>query len=251
MIFRVFLLIGLLGISSTGFSSDTEKEGEEKEESYGLLSPQAPKFWVVNFGTAMTLPKGKVGFAAGLGGQLVYLGEPRQLSAFFMIPHAGFRYGLGSRVDAGLRLAPIPLPFATVGPGFGINLDAKYWFTNKENKFQSSVVFGFGGSHVHIEGVNRLAYSPNLAWLGTVRINDNMDFTVMARGVHLAIPTATGGSENNFVNILGPSFGLRRSINSTMSILPEEGCYWYDGQMGGVPKNGPGFQYGIMIATSF
>jgi hypothetical protein len=49
-----------------------------------------------------------------------------------------------------------------------------------------------------------------------VRLSDRTDFTTMARAVHLAIPTATGGSGSNFVNILGPSFGLRRSINPTM-----------------------------------
>ncbi|WP_133299907.1 hypothetical protein [Larkinella punicea] len=82
------------------------------------LAPQHPKkplFWVVNFGTARTLSPKKIGFAAGMGGQVVVLGDPRKTSAFFTIPHAGF------------RLAPIPLPFASVGPGFGINLDAKYY----------------------------------------------------------------------------------------------------------------------------
>jgi hypothetical protein len=88
-----------------------------------------PQFWVVNFGTARTVAPRRFGFAAGMGGQVVLLGNPRQASAFFTIPHAGFRLGLSPRLDTGLRLAPIPLPFATVGPGFGINLDAKYCFT--------------------------------------------------------------------------------------------------------------------------
>jgi hypothetical protein len=251
MLLRILILSSLVIFSLPGFSSNGSKNENEEEESLKFFSPQSPKFWVVNFGTAMTLPKGKFGFAAGLGGQIVYLGDPKQPSAFFTIPHAGFRYGLGNRIDAGLRLAPIPLPYSAVGPGFGVNLDAKYWFTNKESKFQSSIVLGLGGAHVMIEGSNRFAYSPNVALLGTIRINEKTDFTTMARAVHLAIPTATGGSESNFVNILGPSFGLRRSINSTMSILPEVGCYWYDGAVLGVPKRGPGFQYGIMIATSF
>jgi hypothetical protein len=49
-------------------------------------------FWVVNFGTAKTLHKGKFGFAAGMGGQMVFLGQPKLTSGFFTIPHAGFRY---------------------------------------------------------------------------------------------------------------------------------------------------------------
>ena len=237
--------------SSDVDSPSTRAHDGQEDVTREPSSPQSPKFWVVNFGTATTLRKGKVGFAAGLGGQMVFLGSPREPSAFLTIPHAGFRYGVGDRTDVGLRLAPVPLPFSSVGPGFGVNVDAKYWFTNKASRLQSSVVLGLGGAHVLIEGRNRLAYSPNVALLGTVRVSDKADFTAMARAVHLAIPTAAGGSGSNFVNILGPSFGLRRSINSAVSILPEVGAYWYDGQIGGVSKNGPGFQYGVMLATSF
>ena len=214
-------------------------------------SPRSPKLWVVNFGTAMTLPKGKIGFAAGLGGQVVFLGTPREPSAFLTIPHAGFRYGLGDRADVGLRLAPVPLPFSSVGPGFGVNVDTKYRLTTKARRVQSSVVLGLGGAHVLIEGSSRLAYSPNAALLGTVRVTDRADFTAMARAVHLAIPTAAGGARSNFVNIVGPSFGVRRGITPAVSILPEVGAYWYDGQIRGVSKRGPGFQYGVMLATSF
>ncbi|WP_426061698.1 hypothetical protein [Hymenobacter sp. B1770] len=116
-------------------------------------------FWVVNFGTAHTLPSQRIGFAAGMGGQMVFLGSPQRTSAFFTIPHAGFRLGLADRVDAGLRLAPIPLPFSTVGPGFGVNLDVKYCFTKPESKVD--VVLGAGGAHVLIEDQSRFAYSPN------------------------------------------------------------------------------------------
>lgn len=98
---------------------------------------------------------------------------------------------------------------------------------------------------------NRFAYSPNAALLGTVRLSDRTDFTTMARAVHLAIPSATGGASTNFVNIFGTSFGWRRTLTPTISLLPEVGAYWYDGQIGGVSKKGPGFQYGIMLATSF
>ena len=77
-----------------------------------LIPTNSFGFWVVNFGTARTLHKGKFGFAAGMGGQMVFLGQPKLTSGFFTIPHAGFRYGLGERIDAGLRLAPIPLPFS-------------------------------------------------------------------------------------------------------------------------------------------
>jgi hypothetical protein len=129
-------------------------------------------FWVVNFGTARTIPRRKFGFAAGMGGQMVFLGTPRKTSAFFTIPHAGFRYGLAEKLDAGLRLAPIPLPFSTVGPGFGINLDVKYWLTKPESKIDFAVDAGFGGAHVLIEDQNRFAYSPNAAFMLTFNSNE-------------------------------------------------------------------------------
>jgi hypothetical protein len=216
-----------------------------------IIPLQVSAFWVVNFGTARTIQPGKIGFAAGLGGQMVFLGEPRLTSAFFTIPHAGFRYGLANKLDAGLRLAPIPLPFATVGPGFGVNLDAKYWFTNPESKIDLAVVLGAGGAHVLIEANTRLAYSPNAALLATWHANETTALTIMGRYVNLAIPTAPEGTGGNYVNIAGVSLGLKKEIRPNITILPEIGAYWYDGQIARVSKAGPGFQYGVMIATSF
>jgi hypothetical protein len=211
---------------------------------------RSPKFWVVNFGTARTLKKGKFGFAAGLGGQMVFLGDPKKTSAFFTIPHAGFRYGLSKKIDVGLRLAPIPLPFATVGPGFGINLDAKICLTKPESKVDLALVAGLGGAHVLIEDKTRYAYSPNVALLNSYLLNEKTYFTVMGRFVHLAIPTAPKGEKANFVNISGISFGIKKEIRPNIAILPEIGTYWYQGKLTGVSKNGLGLQYGIMISTS-
>jgi len=239
-------------VCSASPSLATDGTNPEKEKTSKPLRISRTQFWVVNFGTARTLAPGKVGFAAGLGGQMVFVGEPRKMSAFFMIPHAGFRLGLGKNIDAGLRLAPIPLPFASVGPGFGINLDVKYCFTkDPERTYAFSAIVGLGGSHVIIEEQKRYAYSPNAALLATRRVNEKTHLTTMARYVNLAIPSAAGGSSSNFVNIAGLSLGLKKDIRSNISILPEVGAYWYAGEIGGVEKSGPGFQYGIMIATSF
>jgi hypothetical protein len=210
-----------------------------------------PTFWVVNFGTAKPLKKKRFGFAAGMGGQMVFLGDPTKTSAFFTIPHAGFRYGVSNRVDIGLRLAPIPLPFATVGPGFGVNLDGKILLTKPNAKVDFAAVVGFGGAHVLIEDVSRFAYSPNFALLNSYKINEATYFTIMARYVHLAITTALGGSKANFVNISGVSFGLKKEIRPNISLLPEIGTYLYQGKILGVSKNGIGLQYGMMISTSF
>lgn len=217
-----------------------------------VVSPiSSHAFWVVNFGIARTLLQGKIGFAAGMGGQVVRLGTPRSTSAFFTIPHAGFRYGITNRLDIGLRLAPIPLPFATVGPGFGVNIDLKYCLTKPGSKFDFAVVGGFGGAHVLIEGNTRYAISPNAALLGTYNINTTTQLTGMARYVNLVIPSAPKGSSGNYVNIAGFSLGLRKEIRPNISILPEIGVYNYNGKINGTAKAGPGFQYGLMIATSF
>lgn len=232
-------------------SSSQESSPMRWQPTASLKASLGPQFWVVNFGTARTLAVGKFGFAAGLGGQMVFLGEPRQTSAFFTIPHAGFRYGIAKRLDAGLRLAPIPLPFATVGPGFGINLDAKYCFTKADSKVDFSLVLGIGGAHVLIEDVNRYAYSPNIALLNSYALSESTFLTFMARYVNMAIPTAPEGAEANFVNIAGLSVGLKKDIRSNIAILPEVGAYSYQGQIVGVDKSGIGFQYGVMIATSF
>lgn len=215
------------------------------------IPTQSFAIWVVNFGTARTLAPGRIGFAAGMGGQVVFLGEPQKTSAFFTIPHAGFRFGLLPRLDAGLRLAPIPLPFSTVGPGFGINLDAKYRLTSLKSKVDFALIGGLGGAHVLIEDVARYAYSPNGAALTTYNISETIHLTAMARYVHLAIPTATDGAKGNFVNIAGISLGLKKDIRPNISILPEIGAYHYDGQIRSTSKKGPGFQYGFMIAATF
>jgi hypothetical protein len=214
-------------------------------------SPTKPTFWVVNFGTARTLPKGRIGFAAGIGGQVVLIGDPQKASAFFSIPHAGFRFGLARRLDAGLRLAPIPLPYATVGPGFGVNLDVKYLLTKPDSKVDFSLVLGAGGAHVLIDEKARYAYSPNVALLNSYHLAGTTVLTLMGRYVYLGIPSAPEGAKANFVNITGLSVGLKKDLKPNIALLPEIGAYWYEGKIAGVRKAGPGFQYGIMLATSF
>lgn len=208
-------------------------------------------FWVVNFGPATTLPKGRVGFAAGMGGQAVFAGSPRKANAFFLIPHAGLRVGLAERVDVGWRLAPVPLPFSTVGPGFGANLDAKLRLTDAAAKVQLALIGGLGFAHVLVQDNNRFAWSPNAAGLVTFRTSEKVQLTAMARYVYLAIPTAPGGSTNNFVHIAGASVGLKIDAFGPVALLPEVGAYWYEGRLDGVRTAGPGFQYGLMLATSF
>jgi hypothetical protein len=215
------------------------------------IPQQAHAIWVVNFGPAKTLPRGRVGFAAGMGGQAVFVGDPLQANAFFFIPHAGLRVGLAERVDIGWRLAPVPLPFATVGPGFGANIDTKVHVTPADSKVQLSLIGGIGLAHVLVLNEHRIAWSPNGAALVSFHLNDTITLTTMGRYVYLAIPTAPGGSASNFVHIAGPSLGLKIDVLPRVSVLPEIGGYWYEGRMNDVRTSGPGFQYGVMLATSF
>lgn len=217
-----------------------------------VLAPRtASAFWVVNFGPAEPLPPRKIGFAAGVGGQAVFTGTPTRANAFFTIPHAGLRVGLVDRVDVGLRLAPIPLPFSTVGPSFGVNLDGKARFTNAGSKVAFALVAGAGAGHVLVLDENRVAISPNGAALLTFHTGETTRLTFMGRYVYLGIPTAKGGAGDNFVHIAGTSVGFKVDIAPKIALLPEVGAYWYEGRIADVRTSGPGFQYGIMLGTAF
>jgi hypothetical protein len=206
---------------------------------------------VVNFGPAKPISRDKIGFAAGMGGQMVFVGDPVEKNGFFFIPHAGLRIGVASRFDMGVRLAPVPLPFSTVGPGFGANLDGKLLLSPLEAGVQISLIAGAGLAHVMVRDDRRFAWSPNAAGLITFRAQEPVQLTAMGRYVYLAIPTATGGSSDNFVHIAGASFGAKIDAWKPVAILPEVGVYWYQGELHGADASGPGFQYGLMLATSF
>jgi hypothetical protein len=116
---------------------------------------------------------------------------------------------------------------------------------------QFALIAGIGGAHVLIRNTNRYAWSPNGAALTTFKLGKHDQLTFMARYVHLRIPTATGGGRANQVNISGVSAGLKHQLTPNISLLPEVGVYWYEGSIGDVRTSGPGFQYGLMLATSF
>ena len=216
-----------------------------------LAPATSQAFWVVNFGTAKTLPRGKAGFAAGLGGQMVFAGDPVEKNGFFLIPHAGLRLGLAERIDFGVRLAPVPLPFSTVGPSFGVNLDGKLRLTPADAAVQLAIIAGAGFAHVLVRDDHRFAWSPNAAALVTFRAQEAVPITVMGRYVYLGVPTASGGDSGNHVHIAGTSLGAKWDAWSPVSVLPEVGVYWYEGRLGGARMSGPGFQYGLMLATTF
>ena len=151
----------------------------------------------------------------------------------------------------GLRLAPVPLPYSTVGPSFGANVDAKVRVTPRDAPVQAAAVLGVGGAHVLVLDQNRAAASINGALLLTFGLSKHVHLTTMGRYVYLAIPTARGGPTANLVHIAGSSAGLKIDIAPKIALLPEVGGYWYEGRIGDRRTSGPGFQYGLMLATSF
>lgn len=188
-------------------------------------SSPASAIWVVNFGTAETLPPRRIGFAAGMGGQAVFAGDPAKANANFIIPHAGVRVGVLDRLDFGWRLALVPLPYSTAGPGFGANLDAKLRLTNAGANVAVALVAGAGLAHVLVRDDNEVALSPNGAGLLTFRTTEKTHLTLMARYVYLAIPTAPGSPVQNFVHITGSSVGMKIAPLPHLSVLPEVGAY--------------------------
>lgn len=205
----------------------------------------------MNFGPAGTLPPGRVGFAAGMGGQAIFAGEPTKASANFFIPHAGLRLGLLERLDAGWRLAPVPLPYSSVGPGFGANIDVKLRLTEADADIGVAIIAGAGMAHVLVLDDNKVALSPNGAALLTFRTSEKTQLTFMGRYVYLGIPTAPGGASDNFVHVAGTSAGMKIDGIPHVAVLPEIGAYWYEGRIVDRRTSGPGFQYGIMLATTF
>jgi hypothetical protein len=216
-----------------------------------LYVPAVSAFWVVNFGPAQTLEKGQFAMVAGTGGQYVAVGDPTTDNSIFFIPHAGIRYGFTEWMDAGYRLAPLPLPFTAEAPPLGGNLDAKFFFGDREAKWKFSTLVGAGIAHVQVFNEHRMAYSPNTAALITRSFDNGVDFTTMLRYVWLGIPSAPGGAEDNRVSIAGVSWGLKIPLGERLSLLPEIGAYHYNGRLRGEAADGFAVQYGIVLATSF
>jgi hypothetical protein len=137
---------------------------------------------------------------------------------------------------------------STVGPGFGANLDAKVRLTDDDSDVSFALIAGVGFAHVLIQDASRFAWSPNGAALLSFRLEPTLHMTFMARYVYLAIPSAAGryGSE-----LRAHLAGWKIDVAERISLLPEIGAYWYEGRIDGTRTSGPGFQYGVMLATSF
>ena len=207
-------------------------------------------FWVVNFGPAAPVQPGHVAFVGGMGGQVVFAGEPTRTSAVFFIPHAGLRVGLFERLDVGFRLAPLPLPYASVGPGLGGNFDVKVLLTPRAWRWHIALDVGAGIAHARINNQGRLAWSPNGAALVSARLGQTTWLTFMARYAYIGITSAAGGEGANHVHVVGGSVGLRLQLTERVALMPELGVYRYIGAIGGQGGNGFAGQYGVVLGAS-
>ncbi len=210
----------------------------------------AHAFWVVNFGPAAPLNPGHLAFVGGMGGQVVRSGDPARTSAVFFIPHAGIRVGLLPFLDVGLRLAPLPLPYASVGPGLGGNLDVKVLLTPRAWRWHLALDVGAGVAHALVNDHGRFAWSPNAALLLSTGLGNSTQLTFMARYAYIGIPSAMGGQDANYVHVVGGSVGLRFRLNERIALMPELGAYRYLGAIGGQEVNGFAGQYGVVLGAT-
>jgi hypothetical protein len=216
----------------------------------GTLPRVGHAFWVVNFGPAAPAQPGHLAFVGGMGGQVVFAGEPTRTSAVFFIPHAGLRVGLLDHLDVGFRLAPLPLPYGTVGPGLGGNIDVKVLVTPRAWRWHFALDAGAGLAHALVNDQGRVAWSPNAAALLSARLGERTWLTFMARYAYIGITSATGGESANHVHVVGGTAGLRLQLTERVALMPELGAFRYLGAIGGQEVNGVAGQYGIVLGAS-
>ncbi len=214
----------------------------------GMFSPKASAFWLLGFSSADTLPTGGFGVIAGTGGQLSQVGQDSKNSSTAFIPHAGFRYGMTDDFDLGYRLTQVTLPFASVGPTLGSEVDGKYRLTAPDNQVQMAIVGGFAYSSLDISGESKTAWSPGSDFVISEVLNQKYTVFSELRYVYTAIPTAPGGVSNNYFSATGVGVGMKIRLTPQTSLVPEIGFFHLNGQMLGANANGTAFQIGAVLS---
>jgi hypothetical protein len=217
-----------------------------------LAAPrQADAFWLLGFSTADTLPAGDFAAIAGTGGQYSSVGDPRRSSFTGFLPHAGIRVGITDGLDIGYRLTQVALPFSSVGPSLGGEIDLKYRLTPADSPWQVALVGGMAYSYLEISGQSRDAWSPGIDLVVSHVLSPTYAAITEFRYVYTAIPSAVGGQGGNHLNAAGMDLGMRIRINDRVSLVPEVGLFDFAGQMSGRGANGIGAQYGAVLAFRF
>lgn len=213
------------------------------------VSFETSAFWLLGFSDANTLPTGALGMIAGTGAQYANVGNPAKSSSTVFLPHAGFRYGLSDNLDVGYRLTTVALPYTSVGPTLGSEIDLKYRFTRPDASWQGAFVVGGAYSYLDISGQSKSAWSPGFDFVFSKYLNEKYTLITEARYVYIAIPTALGGSSANNLSAFGPDLGLKIKLTDKVSLVPEFGIFDFRGNLLGAYTNGRAVQIGAVLSA--
>lgn len=212
-----------------------------------LFTSRAYAFWLLGFSSADTLAPGDMAVLAGTGGQFTRVGDPAKNNFTPFIPHAGFRIGVADGFDIGYRLTQVALPFSSVGPSLGGELDARYLLTSSDAPWQVSILGGMAYSYLQVSGDSKDAWSPGADLMVSHALDEKHTFISELRYVYTAIPSAPGGSSANYLSATGIDLGLKYGLTKTVSLVPEIGVFDFTGNLQGESANGIGVQYGLGV----
>lgn len=214
----------------------------------------APSFagsWLLGFSPADTLPSGAFSAIAGTGGQYTSTGSPRTSNFTPFLAHAGIRAGVADGWDIGYRLATLALPYSSVGPSLGSEIDVKHRLTAMSDPWQAALVVGVGYSYLDIQSNSRSAWSPGIDLIISHSMSSKYTVFTDLRYVYTLIPSASGGSGANNYQAYGPGIGVKINLTDTVSLTPEIGIFDFRGNLLGVQENGFAMQYGAVLGFRF
>lgn len=208
----------------------------------------ADAFWLLGFSTADTLPPGAVGAIAGTGGQYSRVGSPATSSFTPSLAHAGFRLGVADGFDIGYRLTQVALPFSSVGPSLGSEIDGRLRLTPAAAAWQASLVAGVAYSYLDLSGVSKNAWSPGADLMLSHAFSPRFALISELRYVYTEITDAPGGSGGNHLTAAGADLGARIALTPSVSLIPEVGLFDFSGSLKSRSANGFGAQYGAVLS---
>lgn len=207
--------------------------------------------WLLGFSPADTVAPGSYSAIAGTGGQWSSVGDPRRDSFTPFLAHAGIRTGLTDNWDIGYRLATVALPYSSVDPSLGAEIDVKHRLTDKGNSWQVAVVAGIGYAYLDIQGQSRNAWSPGVDMIVSHQFAAGYTAFADLRYVYTEIPSASGGASANHFQAFGPGMGMKIKLKENVSITPEIGVFNFNGNIADQKANGIGVQYGAVLGFAF
>ena len=207
--------------------------------------------WLLGFSPAETVAPGLYSAIAGTGGQWSSVGEPRHDRFTPFLAHAGVRTGLTDSWDVGYRLATVALPYSSVGPSLGAEIDVKHRLTDKGNPWQVAVLAGVGYAYLDIQGQSKNAWSPGVDMIVSHQVTPGYTAFADLRYVYTEIPSANGGASANHFQAYGPGAGVKIKLKENISITPEIGVFNFNGSIASQKTNGIGIQYGVVLGFVF